>query len=96
MLILPIILSRHKEYSALIAKAAKKNGKKLSSELELELRNGQPDGQEVGDKKVVDEEGDVETKEVAELGIKDLFGKELWLITTVMWLAWPVGELSFL
>ena len=60
------------------------------------MRNGQPDGQEVGDKKVVDEEGDVETKKVSELGIKDLFGKELWLITTVMWLAWPVGERLFL
>ena len=35
------LISRHKEYSALIESAAKKNGKKLSSELELELRNGE-------------------------------------------------------
>ena len=28
-----------------------------------------------------------------DLGVKDLFSKELWLITTVLWLAWPIGEL---
>ena len=29
-----------------------------------------------------------------QLGIIDLFSKELWLITTVLWLAWPIGELA--
>ena len=33
-------------------------------------------------------------KEERELGIKDLFSKELWLITTVLWLVWPIGELA--
>ena len=42
-----------------------------------------------------DEKG-AEVKTEGELGIKDLFGKELWLITVVMWLAWPIGELSSL
>merc|ERR1712181_95644 len=37
--------NKHKEYSALIERAAKKNGKKLSSELELELRNGEKLGE---------------------------------------------------
>merc|ERR1712212_59079 len=36
--------NRHKEYVALIESAAKKNGKKLSSQLELELRNGESSG----------------------------------------------------
>ena len=34
----------------------------------------------------------VENKEGDQLGLKDLFSKELWLITVVMWLAWPVGK----
>ena len=33
-----------------------------------------------------------EDKEGDALGLKDLFSKELWLITVVMWLAWPVGK----
>ena len=33
-----------------------------------------------------------EDKEGDQLGLKDLFSKELWLITVVMWLAWPVGK----
>ena len=41
------------------------------------------------------DEGGADVK-TEELGIKDLFSKELWLITVVMWLAWPIGELSFL
>ena len=45
-----------------------------------------------------DEGGAAEANPVkeAELGLKDLFSKELWLITTVLWLAWPIGELSSL
>ena len=35
-----------------------------------------------------------EDKEGDQLGLKDLFSKELWLITVVMWLAWPVGMFS--
>ena len=34
-----------------------------------------------------------EDKEGDQLGLKDLFSKELWLITVVMWIAWPVGKL---
>ena len=34
----------------------------------------------------------VEDKEGDQLGLKDLFSKELWLITVVMWIAWPVGK----
>ena len=44
-------------------------------------------------------EGDEEVKtdkEEVELGMKDLFSKELWLITVVMWLIWPISKLSFL
>ena len=82
------LISRHREYSALVESAAKKNGMKLSSELELELRNG-----EKSVPGVIEEVDEVKTEE---LGIKDLFGKELWLITVVMWLAWPIGELSSL
>ena len=33
-----------------------------------------------------------EDKEGDALGLKDLFSKELWLITVVMWIAWPVGK----
>ena len=33
-----------------------------------------------------------EDKEGDQLGLKDLFSKELWLITVVMWIAWPVGK----
>ena len=91
------LISRHKEYSALVESAAKKNGKNLSSELELELRNGEKSsGEELGGKSVpgVIEGGDeVKTEE---LGMKDLFSKELWLITVVMWLIWPISKLSLL
>ena len=102
-------LSRHKEYSVLVESAAKKNGKKLSSELELELRNGESSGETSGTMRVgpyqvpgviegADEARAAEANPVkeAELGLKDLFSKELWLITTVLWLAWPIGELSSL
>ena len=45
----------------------------------------------------VDEGGaEAKTDTEGKLGMKDLFGKELWLITVVMWLAWPIGELSSL
>ena len=100
--------SRYKEYSALVESAAKKNGKKLSSELELELRNGESSGETSGTMRVGPyqvpgvvegaEDGGAEENPVkeAELGLKDLFSKELWLITTVLWLAWPIGELSYL
>ena len=100
--------SRYKEYSALVESAAKKNGKKLSSELELELRNGESSGETSGTMRVGPyqvpgvvegaEDGGAEENPVkeVELGLKDLFSKELWLITTVMWLAWPIGELSYL
>ena len=43
-----------------------------------------------------DEEVKTDKEEEGELGIKDLFSKELWLITIVMWLIWPISELSFL
>ena len=42
------------------------------------------------------EGGDEEVKtdkEEVELGMKDLFSKELWLITILMWLIWPISEL---
>jgi len=88
--------NKHKEYSALVESAAKKNGKNLSSELELELRNGEKSsGEESGGKSVpgVIEGGDeVKTEE---LGMKDLFSKELWLITVVMWLAWPIVTMGY-
>ena len=110
------MLSRQKEYSALVAAAAKKNGKTLSSELEFELQTGKQGEEEEAGKEVVDDDGgddigdDVgdgdgnddenngykvaanEDKEGDQLGLKDLFSKELWLITVVMWLAWPVGK----
>ena len=38
--------------------------------------------------------GDSNPVKERELGIKDLFSKELWLITTVLWLVWPIGELA--
>ena len=43
-----------------------------------------------------DEEVKTDKEEELELGIKDLFSKELWLITIVMWLIWPISELSYL
>jgi len=83
--------NRQKEYSALVAAAAKKNGKKLSSELEFELQTGKQGGEEEAGKEVAaneDKEGD-------QLGLKDLFSKELWLITVVMWIAWPVVTMGY-
>ena len=47
--------SRQKEYSALVAAAAKKNGKKLSSELEFELQTGKQGGEEEAGKEVVED-----------------------------------------
>jgi len=99
--------NKHKEYSALIESAAKKNGKKLSSELELELRN--PSGERSPGMMVVgpyqvpgvveggDHGGAGEANPVkeAELGLKDLFSKELWLITTVLWLTWPIVTMGY-
>ena len=38
--------------------------------------------------------GDSNPVKERELGTKDLFSKELWLITTVLWLVWPIGELA--
>ena len=113
--------SRQKEYSALVAAAAKKNGKNLSSELEFELQTGKQGGEEEAGKEVLEDatydydddigdgdDGDYgdgdsdenkgykvaanEDKEGDQLGLKDLFSKELWLITVVMWIAWPVGK----
>ena len=43
-----------------------------------------------------DEEVKSDKEEEGELGIKDLFSKELWLITVVMWLIWPISEFSSL
>merc|ERR1719507_1340848 len=105
--------NRHKEYVALIESAAKKNGKKLSSQLELELQNGEKSSGEkpgaglgVGPYQVpggpgvlegLNDDGGGETDPVKEreLGISDLFSKELWLITTVLWLAWPIVTLGY-
>ena len=111
--------SRQKEYSALVAAAAEKNGKNLSSELEFELQSGKQGGEEEAGNEVVEDatyaydddigdgDGDDngngdenngykvaanEDKEGDALGLKDLFSKELWLITVVMWIAWPVGK----
>ena len=113
------LLSRQKEYSALVAAAAKKNGKKLTSEFEFELQTGKQGGEEEAGGEVVEDatydydddigdgDGDGngngdenngykvaanEDKEGDALGLKDLFSKELWLITVVMWIAWPVGK----
>ena len=47
--------SRQKEYSALVTAAAKKNGKKLSSELEFELQTGKQGGEEEAGKEVVED-----------------------------------------
>ena len=49
------MLSRQKEYSALVAAAAKKNGKTLSSELEFELQTGKQGGEEEAGKEVVED-----------------------------------------
>ena len=51
------MLSRQKEYSALVAAAAKKNGKTLSSELEFELQTGKQGEEEEAGMEVVDDDG---------------------------------------
>ena len=57
--------------------AAKKNGKVLSSSTE-------PQKEET-------KEGKVDTA-LKPLGMADLFSKELWLISTIMFLCWPIGS----
>ena len=77
--------------------------------MELELRNGEKSsGEESGTMRVgpylgdvegpVDHEGGGEGNPVKapELGLRDLFSKELWLITSVLWLIWPICKLPSL
>ena len=46
----------------------------------------------------VNHEGGAEANPVKapELGLRDLFSKELWLITSVLWLIWPICKLPSL
>ena len=50
------------------------------------------DGDGIGDENNGYKVAANEDKEGDQLGLKDLFSKELWLITVVMWIAWPVGK----
>ena len=63
--------------------------------MELELKRGERSSEEKSSS-LVNEEGGAESNPVkdGELGLRDLFSKELWLITSVLWLVWPISELS--
>ena len=43
-----------------------------------------------------DEGGEANPAKAPELGLRDLFSKELWLITSVLWLIWPICKLPSL
>ena len=60
--------------------AAKRNGRSLTTIV--------PPQQEAGK----GEKGEGEGQPPHVLGIRDLFSKELWVISSVMFVAWPVGN----
>ena len=54
---------------------------------------GQVDHEEGGGEANLDKANPVKAPE---LGLRDLFSKELWLITSVLWLIWPICKLPSL